>query len=178
MTDSSYHVLWKTTQRTPTASDGPVIFTTFDADSSIAYDDTGADDYPSQTVGVFGEWERLPVGGVFLEIGEDFQAQMILTEEFFHGSGGEYAGGWAAAMGAEIPAQPHPEMGVVSGVNNSQWATVNLSRAYASMVAVCSPNYDKTVPPLVVRVQNAEGRSFQIKETMPTGTAIPWSSGR
>jgi hypothetical protein len=31
-TDSSYHVLWKTTQRTRTASDGPIKTATFDPD--------------------------------------------------------------------------------------------------------------------------------------------------
>jgi hypothetical protein len=69
-------------------------------------------DYPESTVSVFGEWERLPGGGVTLPVG-DYEGQFILTEESFHGSG--LAGGWAAAMGApamfhlvaeQIPALP------------------------------------------------------------------------
>ena len=68
----------------------------------MAYDDTGGDDFPPRTVTIFGEWERLPVGGVFPEIGDDFVAQLILTEESFHGSGDQYEGGWAAAMSADI----------------------------------------------------------------------------
>ena len=98
---SSYHVLWKTSQRAHSADDGAIRSATFDADESAAYDDMGGDDYPSQTVGVFGEWERLPMGGVYLQPG-GYLAQIILTEESFHGSGGSYAGNWAGAMGADI----------------------------------------------------------------------------
>jgi hypothetical protein len=107
-TDSSFHVLWKTSQRTHTDDDGPTTSSTFDADESFdadelsAYDDTGGDDYPLQTVDVFGEWERLPVEGVYLQPG-DYHVQIILTEESFHGSGViTYAGNWAGAMGANI----------------------------------------------------------------------------
>jgi hypothetical protein len=99
--DSSFHVLWKTSQHAPTVDDGPIASSIFDADDSPAYDNTEEDDYPLQTVGVFGEWERLPVRGVYLEPG-GYQAQIILTEESFHGSGGSYAGTWAGAMGANI----------------------------------------------------------------------------
>ena len=110
-TDSSYHVLWATNDsdgndgighRDRSTDDGPLKESTFDADLSLAYDDTGGDDFPPRTVAIFGEWERLPVGGVFPEIGDDFVAQLIITEESFHGSGGQYAGNWAAAMSAEI----------------------------------------------------------------------------
>jgi len=96
-TNSSYHVLWKTSQRSATLSDGPVKSRSFDPYPSLAYDT----DYPPQTVNIFGEWERLPVGGVHLQVG-DYLAQIILTEESFHGSGGTYAGNWAAAMGGQI----------------------------------------------------------------------------
>ena len=98
--NSSYHVLWKTTQRTWTAADGPIKSATFDPDPALspAYNT----DYGEATVSIFGEWERLPVGEIFPEIGDDFEAQLVLTEESFHGSGGEYAGGWAAAMSANI----------------------------------------------------------------------------
>ena len=101
--NSSYHVLWKSGQEglyTRTNDDGPIKSTTFDADtSSPAYDV----DYSEQTIDVFGEWERLPVGGVFLQSGDYESVQIIITEESFHGSGGTNSGGWAAAMGADIP---------------------------------------------------------------------------
>jgi len=97
-TGSCYHVLWKTTQRTRTADDGPLKTTTFSATpSSPAYNTT----YPTQTISLFGEWERLPISGVPLAPGE-YSAQLILTEESFHGDGGQDAGNWAAAMGATI----------------------------------------------------------------------------
>jgi len=95
--DSSYHVLWKTTQRPHTTNDGPIKTWTFDPDtSSPAYDF----DYGEQTVSIYGEVERTPVGGKYLPSG-DYSAQMILTEESFHGSG-TYAGNWAAAMGGNV----------------------------------------------------------------------------
>jgi hypothetical protein len=97
-TGSCYHVLWKTTQRSHTGNDGPIIATTFTANtSSPAYDVN----YPEQTIDIFGEWERLPIGGVPLAPG-DYTVQLILTEESFHGDGGQYAGNWAGAMGATI----------------------------------------------------------------------------
>jgi len=57
--------------------------------------------YDINTCSIFGEWERLLVGGVYLQPGE-YLAQMNLTEESFHRSGGSFAGNWAGAMGAEI----------------------------------------------------------------------------
>lgn len=96
--NSSYHVLWKTTQRSWTDDDGPQISTTFDVNTSLpAYDV----DYPIQNVVLFGEWERLPVGGIFLAAG-NYTAEIILTEESFHGDGGADAGNWAGAMGTII----------------------------------------------------------------------------
>lgn len=95
--NSSYHVLWKASQRAHTGQDGPIKSTTFDPNiSSLAYDT----DYGESTVSIFGEWERLPVGKVFLPPGS-YEVDFILTEESFHGSGGTYAGNWAAAMGEE-----------------------------------------------------------------------------
>ena len=102
--DSSYHVLWKTTQsgHTRTASDGPIKTSRFkvNAKSSAAYDTN----YGWQTVSIYGEVERTPVGGVYLDAGT-YNCEFFLTEESFHGSGGAYAGNWAAAMGAPIEFQ-------------------------------------------------------------------------
>lgn len=96
--NSSYHVLWKTSQRSPSSQDGPLRTTIFDVglpDPVSAYDV----DYPAATATIFGEWERLPVGGVTLPLGA-YEADFVLTEESFHGGG--LAGGWAAAMGVRI----------------------------------------------------------------------------
>jgi hypothetical protein len=97
-TGSCYHVLWKTTQRPHTVEDGLIRTTTFTATTASPAYDTN---YPEQTREIFGEWERLPIGDVPLTPG-DYIAQLVLTEESFHGDGGTYAGNWAAAMGAMI----------------------------------------------------------------------------
>ena len=102
--NGSYHVLWSTSQRTRTAQDGPAVTSTFDVqppDPVSAYDL----DYPGATVTIFGEWERLPAGGVTLPPGA-YEADFVLTEESFHGGG--LAGGWAAAMGARIEFEISP----------------------------------------------------------------------
>jgi hypothetical protein len=106
LANSSYHVLWKpppapatNTQRARSEQDGALELNTFDVDpaSSPAYDV----DYGEQTVGIYGEWERLPVGGVYLPPGH-YVATLALTEESFHGSGGSFSGMWAQAASAEI----------------------------------------------------------------------------
>lgn len=93
--DSCYHVLWRTWYQPHTASDGQLKSTTFDPDPSVnpAYDT----DYPSATVHVFGEWERLPVGGVYLAPGQH-DMSFLLTEESFHSVDGPGSGTWAHAM--------------------------------------------------------------------------------
>jgi hypothetical protein len=96
-TGSCYHVLWKTNQRSRTANDGPIHTATFDPDPSQAAYDA---DYPNSTISIFGEWERLPIGGVNLALGQ-YSCQMVLTEESFHGTS-PLAGNWAAAMSVEI----------------------------------------------------------------------------
>jgi hypothetical protein len=112
---SSYHVLWKTSQQNPGPQDGPVKSATFDpSPSQPAYDV----DYAARTEAIYGEWERLPLGGIQLMPGE-YQCQVILTEESFHGSGGQYAGGWAAAMGGEGTFRVAPRLTRVSVANNA-----------------------------------------------------------
>jgi len=104
--DSSYHVLWKTSQQTRGANDGALKTVTFQASSAQPAYSTN---YPQRTVSLFGEWERLPTGGIQLRPGE-FQCAVVLTEESFHGSGGQYAGGWAAAMAGNISFRVAPRL--------------------------------------------------------------------
>ena len=108
-TGSSYHVLWKTTQPSCPLNGGPTKTATFNPTSTEPAYDT---DYPSNTVSILGEWERLPPGQVNLPPGT-YNCQIVLTEESFHGSGA-LAGKWAAAMNANlnfqiVPALPVPE---------------------------------------------------------------------
>jgi glycosyl hydrolase family 113/subtilase family protein/beta-agarase/YXIM esterase-like protein/Big-like domain-containing protein/PKD domain-containing protein len=96
--DSAYHVVWKTSQRAHSVDDGPIKTGSFDPDpASTEYDVN----YGTASVDTFGEWERLPIGGLVLPDGE-YTAQLFLTEESFHGSGGADAGNWAAAVATEI----------------------------------------------------------------------------
>jgi len=55
------------------------------------------------------------------------------------------------------------EHGTALNVKNTEWTTVNLQNTYASMVVICTPNYDNTQVPLVVRLRNAQGSDFQVK---------------
>ncbi len=97
--DSSFHVLWKTSQRAHSSEDGPVVSALVQPDPGIspAYDTA----VPAVDVGIFGEWERLPEGQVFLPAGA-YDCRLLLTEESFHGSGGAGAGFWATAMAAPL----------------------------------------------------------------------------
>ena len=91
------HVLWKTSQRSPTSNDGPVQTAVFDPDpAQPAYDV----DYPNSTVSIFGEWERLPMGDVHLAPGP-YACHITLTEESFHGTA-PLAGNWATAIDTAI----------------------------------------------------------------------------
>lgn len=96
---SAYHVLWRTSQLNPSVGDGPVVTRSFNPgpSESPAYDTTHA----AGTVSVFGEWERLPAGGVKLPAGS-YSLDFYLTEESFHGVDGEGSGTWAHAMFAPV----------------------------------------------------------------------------
>ena len=96
--DSSYHVLWKTSQRGQGDKDGPVESATIEPRPK---DPAYRRFEPPVTVSVYGEWERLPIGGVRLAPGE-YACRLLLTEESFHDSGGEFAGNWAAALVADV----------------------------------------------------------------------------
>jgi len=125
-TDSSYHVLWKTTQRAPTADDGPVKTASFDVslpDPAGAYDVN----YPSQAVSIFGEWERLPAGDVKLRPGM-YNIKLVLTEESFHGGG--LAGGWAAAMGQSIGLSIIPAAGDLDWDGHVNWTDLDILAEY------------------------------------------------
>lgn len=63
--------------------------------------------------------------------------------------------------------------GVVTGVSSS-WKTVTLPNNYNSMVVVATPNYTKAgVDPMVVRIRNASGNTFQVRAGSAGGTVTP-----
>jgi len=96
--DSSLHVLWTTEQRLRVADDGAVVTASVRPDPAHPAYDVGGEE---MTLSVFGEWERLPGGGVFLGDGS-YDCSILLTEESFHGMGGTYAGFWAPALSGAV----------------------------------------------------------------------------
>jgi len=68
---------------------------------------------------------------------------------------------------------PRLTTGLISGVTNTGWTIMNLAYNYGSMVVVASPNYDATSPPLVVRVRNASGGSFEVRVDRADGSSSP-----
>jgi hypothetical protein len=91
--DSSFHVLWKTSQRSPHANDSDTTTHVVDTFLPPAYDHT----YESDTVSLYAEWEsgRALPGEATLPYGT-YNVSFVLTEESFHQSG--LGGYWAAAM--------------------------------------------------------------------------------
>ncbi len=61
-----------------------------------------------------------------------------------------------------IGAGPALRQGVAQA-RTDQWTTVTLDHTYTSMVVVLTPNYDENTAPMVARVQDASGDSFQVK---------------
>ena len=64
-------------------------------------------------------------------------------------------------------------LGVATNVGNTGWQTVALPHTYTSMVVVGSVNSVATNPPLVVRIQNASGNSFDVRVDRADGSAAP-----
>jgi PKD repeat protein len=62
------------------------------------------------------------------------------------------------------------ETGVVNNVGSS-WQTVNLTNTYTSMVVVCTSDVAGGLP-VVCRVRNASGSSFDVMVQNPSGTAL------
>jgi len=63
-----------------------------------------------------------------------------------------------------IATGPAIDKGIATNVDNMGWTTVgNLDHSYTNMVVIATPNYDKNQVPLVTRIQNAGGDSFQVR---------------
>ncbi len=174
--DSSYHVLWKVSQRPHSVSDGPLITATFDADVSDAYDDSGEDDFPLKMVQVFGEWERLPLGDVTLR-GGSYAASLLLTEESFHGSVESFAGVWAAAMYAPVSfaiagdaVAPEPMSTFISGVDLTLAWSPNPANAAYKLYQGTTPYFDP-VPPADLGPLSPYTHNITIEDAVGDGTA-------
>ena len=65
----------------------------------------------------------------------------------------------------------HASRGVVTNVSTDSWLTVELPQSFCSMVVVATPVYASGQVPLVTRIQNASGNSFEIKVQRVDGIA-------
>jgi hypothetical protein len=172
---SSYHVLWKTSQRAPAGQDGPPKPRTLAPDPALDPAYTFA--FPETTISVFGEWERLPAGGIGLTPGS-YACQLVLTEESFHGSGGPDAGSWASAMGAPV------EFQIVTGATSAAADPAPFSRP---RLLPASPNPFRRATSIrldvpdtgALRVLDVAGRLVTVLHPdLPSGPQqIDWDGG-
>lgn len=58
--------------------------------------------------------------------------------------------------------RPYLETGIVSGITNQSYTTVTLDRSYKSPVVLLSVNYGAGDPPVVPRLRNVAGNSFEV----------------
>jgi len=98
---NSYHVLWKTNQRTPQPNDSIPKWLSVEGgpdDSPQAYT---ANVTPT-IVGIYAEWEKGVPGNVSLPAG-NYDVEFIITEESFHSPIDDALGGyWSTVMGCDI----------------------------------------------------------------------------
>jgi len=94
--DSSYHVLWKTSQRPPGPNDSTPL-----SHRVVARAGSGwyAQDRSDEDVAIYAEWEpsRALPGQLVLSPGR-YDVQLVLTEESFHEREAD-SGSWATVMG-------------------------------------------------------------------------------
>jgi len=111
--DSSFHVLWKTSQWPPREGDSKPTKHKIVAEAGRwGYDRS----FPPGEVAIYAEAEsgRPPVGQVRLPPGH-YRCFFLLTEESFHDYYSDLGGDWAAALAArvEFTIAPPPEHGAV-----------------------------------------------------------------
>ena len=95
--DSSFHVLWKTSQRPPGANDSDPVAHVFVVDGAS---DWYASSQPDQTRFLYAEWEptRALPGELTLPV-ESYGVRIFLTEESFHENATPPSSGrWATVM--------------------------------------------------------------------------------
>ena len=98
--DSSYHVLWKTSQWPPAKEDArPTKHRIVARAGAVGYDRA----FPDGVLALYAEaqYGRPPTGALRLPGGR-YKCFLLLTEESFHAWGGGDGGDWAAALAAPI----------------------------------------------------------------------------
>jgi hypothetical protein len=107
--DSSYHVLWRTDQRTPESNDSAVVTHTVWR-GLWGYNNSPAVEGP--TVGVYAEWEpgRPTPGTLSLPVGT-YPVRFNITEESFHDNLGNtvpFGGFWAQVYEGDLTFTTYP----------------------------------------------------------------------
>jgi adhesin HecA-like repeat protein len=108
--------------------------------AAVSFDDTSE----------IGTWASFPDAGTYVLNLEADDGESIVSDE-------------VTITVNDTAAGPYLEQGVVRDVSNGDWTTVTLTQYYTSMVVVCTPNYDSTSPPVIVRVDGVEGDSFRVR---------------
>ena len=73
-----------------------------------------------------------------------------------------------------VAAANDPKLVAFDGyANGSGWTQVSLEQSYTSMVVVAQPLVSGEAPPLVTRIRNATGNSFEVKLDRLDGSATP-----
>jgi hypothetical protein len=95
--DSSFHVLWKTLQRTPGPNDSTPTAHTFVVDGAS---DWYASSQPDEVRSIYAEWEPTRALPAELALPDGtYAVRLFLTEESFHESAGSPpSGSWATVM--------------------------------------------------------------------------------
>jgi hypothetical protein len=122
VTDSSFHVLYRTPDSTGitgtygvvarTGNDGPVSYYAFDPDPSSPWYSTN---YPAANVGIYGMYEpgRASPGTLQLPDGT-YICKFVLTEESFHDTGGVFHPGWDIWSGVPAGSWASPFKGDIT----------------------------------------------------------------
>lgn len=149
--DSSFHVCWKTSQRTPGANDSqPTFYTVLAKRASTWY----VRNYKNASIGIFCEGEpgRAAPGECALDDGL-YNARLFLTEESFHESA-TGSGYWATVMAIDevvfeidstVTPPPPPEVVMhVGSITMSTSKTGPLTGATATVVISDQDGYPVT----------------------------------
>ncbi|MEM7612868.1 MAG: PKD domain-containing protein, partial [Pseudomonadota bacterium] len=75
--------------------------------------------------------------------------------------------------GRDLVEQSGPKLasGLIANVSNT-WQTVTLPESYAEMVVVATPQYTGADLPVVTRIRNATGDSFEVQVQNPSGADV------
>lgn len=163
--DSSYHVLWATSDSTgsgtghrdPGSNDSAVIYYDFHASPAVnpaAY----SSDYGDAHVGIFAEWEpgRALPGQLSLPAG-DYLCQFVLTEESFHQSG--TGGGWASVLAGDVNFSTIPDGDInLDGAVNAADILLGMQAAAGSRELGSAQFWHGDVAPLVDGMPEPDGK--------------------